>query len=110
MDLHGEGYPQLASFVNSDANFIIYRRFGYLHNRVLLYRQDELCELQDNLEWLDKSDIQEDPIRLKSREEDETHSDERTKLIKNIEDKLKDYGQYSFEHSLNPGPDGRLER
>lgn len=36
------GYPRLAAFVSSDIEGRIYRQFGYLRSRLLLYYQDEL--------------------------------------------------------------------
>ena len=93
MEDHPEGYPRLASYVNSDPNFTIYRRFGYLHNRVLLYRQDELCVLQERLEKLDDEDQEKEPKNLKSRERDEKYnSTARRDLIFEIDAKLNVYG------------------
>ena len=42
------GYPALAAFMNGSPShtFQIYRRFGTLNARCLLYMQDELCELE----------------------------------------------------------------
>jgi len=42
------GYPELAAFMNGSPShtFQIYRRFGTLNARCLLYMQDELCELE----------------------------------------------------------------
>src|SRR5215469_11608832 len=34
-----EGYPRLAAFLDSDENFMVYRRFGYLQSRLLLEKQ-----------------------------------------------------------------------
>lgn len=46
---YASGYPKLAAFFDSDDQFSVYRRFGYLHSRLLLYKQDELRELEDRL-------------------------------------------------------------
>ncbi|KAF7508635.1 hypothetical protein GJ744_009027 [Endocarpon pusillum] len=76
IDDHPEGYPQLAAFLDSDRNFLMCRKFGWLRNRVLLYRQDELT--------------------LQSRKKDNGREDidyawSRQKLIQDIDDKMKQY-------------------
>jgi hypothetical protein len=51
------GYPYLASFLDSDENFMIYYRFGFLHARLLLQKQDELRMMEaelDRIDWRDK--------------------------------------------------------
>ncbi|RMZ78185.1 hypothetical protein DV738_g3968, partial [Chaetothyriales sp. CBS 135597] len=67
------GYPQLASYVSADIDGRLYRRFGYLRNRLLLHKQDEIAELEDELERLDRADAahQDDWFRLVSRRFDD---------------------------------------
>jgi hypothetical protein len=36
VDDHPQGYPRLAAAENSDASLIMYQRFGYIQNRILL--------------------------------------------------------------------------
>jgi hypothetical protein len=50
------GYPQVAAFLDSDDNFMICRRFGYLHWRVLLEKQRELQYLENVLNEMDQED------------------------------------------------------
>jgi hypothetical protein len=50
------GYPRLASFLDTDENFMLYRRFGYLHARLLLQKQDELRKLEEALDNLDQEE------------------------------------------------------
>ena len=94
VDDHPEGYPQLAAFLNSDENFLLCRRFGFLHSRVLLYRQDELHQLETRLLALDQADAEESPLVLKSREADNEQDEQemRKVLIGRIDEKLKEYG------------------
>lgn len=92
---HPEGYPQLAAFANSDDNFLMCRRFGYLHSRVLLYRQDELSQLENRLLQIDKFDQKDNPEVLKSRMLDDNDDDpefSRKVLFQKIDEKLRDYG------------------
>ena len=44
----------MAAFLASDDNFRIYRRFGYLQARLLLEKQDELRQLEEELAEMDK--------------------------------------------------------
>jgi hypothetical protein len=93
VDDHPNGYPRLAAFQNSDENFLICRKYGFLHNRVLLYRQDELRQLETELLQLDRKTQKSDDTRLKSRmrEESVLNEYERKGLINRIDDKLKEY-------------------
>ena len=92
-----EGFPRLAAFQSSEANFALYRSFSYLHSRVLLDLQDEITCLEKELDDKDWDDFDEDPDRLKSRELDidraSTSGDERTRrdILKDIRDRLKEY-------------------
>lgn len=98
VDDHPKGYPRLAAFVNSDENFLIARKYGYLRSRVLLYRQDELSVLERDLVALDADDHEKRPLALESRKYDEqTDKDpvySRKVLIQKIDDKLKEYGKH----------------
>lgn len=80
MDQCPKGYPQLAAFLDSDENFMLYRRFGFLQARILLNRQDELRELEHNLDYMGVVDGKEPPLRLQSRELDGNHK--RRELLK----------------------------
>ncbi|KAI4146421.1 MAG: hypothetical protein LQ340_005936 [Diploschistes diacapsis] len=85
------GYPRLAGFVNIDTNTHLYRRFGYLRNRTLLYVQDELVHLERKLEAMDAADAADEPYRLASRSWDEENDPKRKILMGEIKAKLKEY-------------------
>ncbi|MCJ1267159.1 hypothetical protein MMC22_007044 [Lobaria immixta] len=96
VDDHPNGYPQLAAFMDSDSNFLMCRRFGFLHSRVLLYRQDELTDLENKLIDMDGLDKDELPLALRSRKIDDERNDieeqyTRKTLINTIDQKLKEY-------------------
>lgn len=88
-----EGYPRLAALLDSDENFMLYRRFGFLQSRLLLDKQDELRELENDLDRMDKVDYKKDPTLLKSREKDDANTGRRKRLLVEIGDKFKDYVQ-----------------
>lgn len=64
------GFPRLAAFQSSEANFSLYRSFSYLHSRVLLDLQDEITSLEKELDELDWDSFDDDPDRLRSRDID----------------------------------------
>lgn len=89
-----KGYPRLAAFLDSDENFMLYRRFGFLQARILLYKQDELRELEEKLDAMDESDAQTKKTakRLMSRERDDSECEDRKNLIRQITTAFNEYG------------------
>jgi hypothetical protein len=91
------GYRGFSTFIASDDDFFILRRFGTLHARVLLALQDQLTVLESNLSAIDEE---------ASRDEDDYHNgtfredrfQERVVIVAEIQKKL---GQYSKCHVLS---------
>ncbi|KAI4231567.1 MAG: hypothetical protein LQ349_005517 [Xanthoria aureola] len=57
-----QGYPQLASTISSQPDSVlkpVYRKFETLNNRILLYLQDEISELESDIYGLDAAIAQE---------------------------------------------------
>ncbi|OJD34952.1 uncharacterized protein BKCO1_1900063 [Diplodia corticola] len=97
IDYHPPGLPRLGAFINSDENFLMCRRYGLLHTRVMLYRQDELRELEGELLGLDAEDLEENPDMLRSRVRDDRRAgQQRRELILKIDRKLKEYDDCVF--------------
>jgi hypothetical protein len=95
-----EGYPRLAAFSNSDENFMIYRRFGYLQSRILLHKQDELQRLEQELEEMDQKDASGENPHVSQRWEDDEAgtnkgSNARPSLLNTIKEKFLEYSKYS---------------
>jgi hypothetical protein len=91
------GYPRLAAFLDSDPNFMLFRRFGFLHARVLLNKQDELRVLEKQLDQVDGEDERENHKLLECRVRDARHQPcggkkGRQALLQDIEKKLTEYG------------------
>jgi len=90
------GFPRLAAFQSSEANFSLYRSFSYLHSRLLLDLQDEITCLEKELDDVDWDDEGDD--RLRSREidvqkaEGEGGSRNRRQILAEIKAKLMEYG------------------
>ena len=93
------GYPRLGCFLDSDEAFTIYRRFGLLHSRLLLYKQEELRKLEETLLTLDKRDSQSEDGQMRlqcwSRDQKITGSRSRKELMQKIEVKSLEYGRFS---------------
>ncbi|KAI9685826.1 MAG: hypothetical protein M1822_004104 [Bathelium mastoideum] len=89
-----KGYPNLATFLDSDENFMVYRRFGYLQSRLLLEKQDELHKLEKKLDsmenyYLDKTA---NPLVLQTRDlTEEEGAPQRAVLFKQIEERFREY-------------------
>ena len=66
------GFPKVARFLDSDDSFGVYRKFGTLHSRLLLNKQDEVSKMEAKLEAMDKMDSEDDDGKgyLMSREQD----------------------------------------
>jgi hypothetical protein len=105
-----QGFPRLAAFQASDANFSLYRSFSYLHSRLLLDLQDEITTLEEELDEIDLKDSENDPGRLKSREDDVTKAAKegsarnRRVILSEIRTKLMEYGTSSS--FITPPPPG----
>jgi hypothetical protein len=95
------GFPRLAAFQSSEANFSLYRSFSYLHSRVLLDLQDEITSLEKELDEIDEIDEEDYPERLQSREIDmeraasEGDARNRRVILREIKAKLMEYGEYT---------------
>ena len=92
------GYPKLATFLDSDDRFMVYRRFGYLQSRLLLEKQDDLRILEARLDRLDKSEFKNDDKSLMTREiiEDDQPKPQ-AKVLNEFEEKFQEY--CGFIHS-----------
>ena len=93
------GYPKVSTFLDSDECFMIYRRFGSLHARLLLTKQDEIREMEEELADMDAEDDLEESTKrcLTSRARDfrrrpQEDQETRKQLLARIEKKVLEYG------------------
>ena len=92
VDGYSQGYGKIAAIEACDPNFLIYRKFAWLHKRLLLHCQDELAQLERQLEELDSYHFREEPLRLISRRRDDALPNaKRKELLKTIDTKLEQY-------------------
>lgn len=87
------GYPNLAAFLDSDESFMIYRRFGFLQSRLLLEKQDELRQLEEALDHMDRREAKRDETRPMTRDLPEEHLKQRVRLLTMIEEKFLAYSK-----------------
>jgi hypothetical protein len=91
------GYPNLATFADSDESFGLYRRHGYLQSRILLEKQDQLRCLELELDDLDRNDKYDDPDSLFTRQ---AQGDRRKRILKDAESTFREYGMCLASSSL----------
>lgn len=84
--------------MDSDPSFMIYRRFGYTRQRLLLYWQDVVREKEEALDELDMEHAI-DPVwhrALWHREADDASNPPvRRNMILDLGEALRQYGEYS---------------
>jgi hypothetical protein len=94
------GYGAVAACMNADHDLAIYRRFGTLNTRNLLYLQSELSHLEEKLKELDsEANDQKSGINgysvLRSWYHLEKQNGEHLKVVLEIRDKLEKYSTKS---------------
>lgn len=101
MENYPLGYPRQAAFADSDESFMLYRRFGNVHARLLLHLQDEIREMEAQLYNMDLRDnkSEEGQGYLQSRELDEErpvreNQESRSQLLTRMEKKTRQYGRF----------------
>lgn len=89
------GYRRFSQFLASGTDFLVIRRFDVLNAWVLLWLQDQLAVLEENLERMDK--------QYSRREAEDVNNGtmrddvpDRADLIENIYKKLKEYSGFWF--------------
>ena len=104
VDSYPRGYPRMAACQACDANFSIYRKFGWLHNRVLLHLQAELAKLEFDLQMMD--DNQAESREFKERVglmSDGREKARKKETLTEIKTKLAEYDDlYAFSDLMCP--------
>ena len=96
MENHPKGYPRTAAYIDSDVDTALFRRFGILHARILLYMEVELTELEARLAKLDEDDTAEEETEWKVvnsiHHKNGRKNDDRKALVDELKGKLAVYG------------------
>lgn len=95
LDKYDSGYGKVAAIGDLDGDFLVFRKFGWLHNYALLYLQDELVQQQDEIEAFDRWESRNgDPTKLVSRRKDHAFRESRRKeLVGKLHVKLAQYDE-----------------
>ena len=89
------GYNKLAAYQECDPSFLIFRKFAFLRNHVLLDLQDELQYLEERLEKHNGWEFEHgNKDRLISRRLDYEENNSRKGLIQKIDEALAKYGKF----------------
>lgn len=83
------GYPRLSAYLNSDKDFVVFRRFGQVHTRLLLHKQSAISNLEERLNAIDEAE--ENAYRLKSWNTDDNM--ERKDVLAELEARILEYGK-----------------
>jgi hypothetical protein len=89
------GYRGFSAFLASDNDFLIFRRFGSVNARLLLYLQDEIAVLEKDLEDLEDVHARDsaDDIHNGSFRQDVLPA--RTRLLESLNVKVRQYSKSS---------------
>jgi len=95
------GYKVFSRWVASDPSFFILRRFGALNVRVALSLQDEIVQLEEKLDYMDKRYSDRDIPDVHNgtfRDEAFTGDDDRQALVKDVlPEKLTKYSMCLYD-------------
>lgn len=83
----------MAAFLDSDENFMMYRRFGWIQSRLLLKKQSEISDLEKDLEVQDGFLADGEEVE-EGQELVEEQSDYKNELLKKLEVKFGEYGKF----------------
>ncbi len=75
--------------MQSDKEFVLFRRFGHLHSRIFLHKQDAIICLEQELNELDNNET--NAFFLNSRRADQNTA--RHDVLARLEPKLTEYGK-----------------
>lgn len=99
------GYPNLAAFLDSDENFMVYRRFGYIQARLLLEKQDELRRLEKRLDDYDGKVQKVRATNLMTLDLKPDDAAPRKEIMDKLEQKFREYGKiYCTTLTFTPLP------
>jgi hypothetical protein len=90
-----KGYPSVATFLDSDESFMVYRRFGFVQARLLLEKQDDLRKLESKLDRYDKK-LGQNPLTkdtLRTRDLKPEAEIARKELMDKLENCFNEYGK-----------------
>lgn len=89
------GYRGFSAFLASDNDFLIFRRFGSVNARLLLYLQDEIAVLEKELEDLEHLHAQDSAVDIHNGSFRQEALPARTRLLEDLNVKVRQYSKQS---------------
>jgi len=89
------GYRGFSAFLASDNDFLIFRRFGSVNARLLLYLQDGIAVLESKLEDLEDLHAQDSAVDIYNRLFYWEALPARTRLLEQLNVKVRQYSESS---------------
>ncbi|KAL5317337.1 hypothetical protein ACEPPN_014432 [Leptodophora sp. 'Broadleaf-Isolate-01'] len=83
------GYPRFSALIAAHDSFQVLRRFSNLRTRLLLLSQDQVTQLEERLDRIDREESS--PLFLGSSRRDK--NEERKSVLEDLRDALKTYGE-----------------
>jgi hypothetical protein len=96
-------HPELTSFVTSDESLFILRRFSRLSARILLALQDEIVQLENKLDEIDRLPAHPTSASMSNSTLKNDTDQDRRGYMKEAEEKLKRYCRLSCNHYFLDG-------
>lgn len=87
------GYRGFSAFLASDNEFLIFRRFGSLNTRLLLYSQDKIAVLEEALEALEANHAREGAIDIHNGSFRQEALPERKRLLEELNTEVRQYSK-----------------
>lgn len=83
------GYPQFAAIIGAHPDFSLSRRFTTSRARILLYKQDKVCAIENELDKLDRNETRSIFLgRFRGQ-----NNAERVELLEKLDIALAEYGK-----------------
>jgi len=86
------GYNVFTRLIASDGDFLVVRRFGHLHARLLLWLQDSVSQLEEELDSIDAAARKVGGQDFNNGSFREEPIPRRTEILKELKVALDDYG------------------
>ncbi|KAH7390569.1 hypothetical protein BKA66DRAFT_568509 [Pyrenochaeta sp. MPI-SDFR-AT-0127] len=93
------GYRGFSAFLASDNDFLIFRRFGSLNARLILYLQDEIAVLEEKLETLEAENATDAAKDIHNGSFRQEVLPKRTMLLDVLNVKVRQYNELLIQHS-----------
>lgn len=88
------GYNVFSRLLASDQDFITVRRFGHLHTRLLLWHQDSVARLEEELDHIDRQSSNAAGPDFNNGSFREEPIKRRADILKELQQALQDYGKF----------------